>query len=217
MMSDVPSERILRVSGIILAAGESSRLGQTKQLLELDGKILLQHVVDSATRAGLDEIVVVLGHHAESVEAALVLPTNARVVVNPEYRSGQSSSLRTGLDAVDPRADAAAILLGDQPRLSADTIRRAITMFRASPAPVMRCMWRGEPRHPVLVARPVWDRLTSLSGDKGARDFIANFPEVEEIEPMGTREDEMVDVDTWQQYIAIGGNRGGVSGDTNAD
>lgn len=214
-MPDVPTEDIPRISGIILAAGESSRLGQPKQLLELDGKILLQHVVDSATRAGLHEIVVVLGHDAESVEAALLLPINARVVVNPEYRSGQSTSLRAGLDAVDPRADAAAILLGDQPRLSAGTIRRTIAAFRASSAPVMRCTWRGEPRHPVLVARPVWDRLARLSGDKGARDLIASLTEVEELEHTGTRDDEMVDVDTWQQYIALGGEPVGVPNDTN--
>lgn len=202
MMQTVSNEPIRWISGIILAAGGSKRLGQPKQLLELDGKILLQHVVDAAVGAGLDEIVVVLGHRAEVIQAALALPSNARVVTNPGYMDGQSTSLRVGLDAVDPRTDAVAILLGDQPRLRAEAIRNALEAFRASGSLVLRCVWQGTPGHPVFVARSEWDSLREVTGDKGARDIIARSAHVEEME-MG--EAAVADVDTWEQYRAIGG------------
>src|SRR5918997_5983315 len=103
------------ISAVVLAAGASTRLGRPKQLLELDGKPLLQHVVDALDGAGLDEVVVVLGHEAERIRAAVVLPARGRVVVNRAHRSGQASSLRAGLDAVDAASEAAVVVLGDQP------------------------------------------------------------------------------------------------------
>ena len=80
------------IAGVVLAAGTSSRLGRPKQLLPLQGKPLTQHVIDATIAAGLDEVVVVLGHAAEEVEAGLELPPPARAVVNPDYEAGQSSS-----------------------------------------------------------------------------------------------------------------------------
>jgi molybdenum cofactor cytidylyltransferase len=188
------------ISGIILAAGASKRLGRPKQLLDLEGRPLLQHVVDAAAGAGLEEIVVVLGHHAERIAAALILPPSARVVVNPDHSAGQSTSLRTGLDALDPGADAVAILLGDQPRLTASAINTVIDAFRAGPAAIARAVWRGVPGHPVVVARSEWDRFRGSEGDIGARDVIAASRVVAEIE---MDEAPPVDVDTWEQYETV--------------
>ncbi|MQB01523.1 MAG: NTP transferase domain-containing protein [Actinobacteria bacterium] len=188
------------ISGIILAAGSSKRLGRPKQLLDLEGRPLLQHVVDAAAGAGLQEIVVVLGHDAERIAAALVLPSSARAVVNPDHSAGQSTSLRTGLDALDPGAEAAAILLGDQPRLGASAIIRVIDGFRSGPSPIARAMWRGVPGHPVVVARSEWDRFRGSEGDVGARHVISASREVAEIE---MDEAPPVDVDTWEQYETV--------------
>jgi molybdenum cofactor cytidylyltransferase len=187
------------IAGVVLAAGTSSRMGRPKQLLELAGKPLLQHVVDAAAASSLDEIVVVLGHEAGAVEGALVLPGRARAVLNPDYHSGQSSSLRAGLDALPPPAEAALILLGDQPGVSAATIDAAVAAFRASPKPFLRAVFEGRPGHPVVIARSQWRAASAAGGDAGARGLLERAPvEVEELElgaPLG-------DVDTWSDYEA---------------
>jgi len=87
----------MSVVGIVLAAGRGARMGSPKQLLELDGRPLLQHVIDAAAAAPLEGVIVVLGHEAERVAAALDLPAGVVVVANPRHRDGQSTSLRAGL------------------------------------------------------------------------------------------------------------------------
>jgi molybdenum cofactor cytidylyltransferase len=185
------------ISGVVLAAGTSSRLGQPKQLLEVRGRPLLQHAIDAAAGSELDEVVVVLGHESERIASALALPSGARVVVNDHYESGQSTSLRTGLSSVDPRADAAAILLGDQPGLTSAAIRKVLDAFRESDAPIVRALWQGTPGHPVVLARSEWESVRRLEGDKGARDLVAATARTEVIE---MDEPPVADVDTWEQY-----------------
>ena len=100
------------ISGIVLAAGTASRFGSTKQIVEVDGKPLVQHAIDTAAAAELDEIVVVLGHDAERVRETLQLPSNAHDVMNESFAEGQSSSLASGLRALHPESEAAVVLLG---------------------------------------------------------------------------------------------------------
>jgi molybdenum cofactor cytidylyltransferase len=185
------------ISGVVLAAGTSSRLGRPKQLLELRGRPLLQHAIDAAAGSGLDEVIVVLGHDSERVASALTLPPGIWVVVNREYEAGQSTSLRAGLESVDPEAEAAAILLGDQPLLTPPAISKVLDAFRASEATIVRALWQGTPGHPVVLARSEWDSIKKLRGDKGARDLVATSARVEVVE-MG--EPPVEDVDTWEQY-----------------
>lgn len=188
------------VSAVVLAAGTSSRLGRPKQLLDLDGRPLLQHVIDAVAAASVAEIIVVLGYQAERIAAALELPPNARIVVNDDYQSGLSSSLRAGLDAAGRCTTAAAILLGDQPRLPSRLIRRALDAFGAGSAPILRTVWQGTPGHPVIVDRSYWDLLRRSSGDRGARDFLSSLGHAESLE-MGRPPVE--DVDTWDEYTAL--------------
>jgi 2-haloacid dehalogenase len=186
------------ISGLILAAGTSSRLGRTKQLLELHGRPLLQFVIDAAAGAGLGEVVVVLGHEAERVGAALWLPPGARTVINRDYDQGQSTSLRTGLDALSARSEAAVVLLGDQPGISSDMIRTTVSRFRLGDAPVVRGSHGDVPGHPVVVGRDEWGEWRSLSGDAGARVLIESHPErVAEVD-LGPA--AIVDVDTQADY-----------------
>ncbi len=162
------------VGALILAAGSSRRLGRPKQLLQLDGKLLLQHVVDAAERAGVGGMVLVLGHAAQEIEAALALPANARVELNPEYASGQASSLRVGLAALGPEVGRALILLGDQPRVDVETIRAVA----AGPGPIRRARYGDTPGHPVAFDRELWDRLMRIDGDRGARDVMTACPDL---------------------------------------
>jgi molybdenum cofactor cytidylyltransferase len=161
---------------------------------------LLQHVVDAASAGGLDELVVVLGHEADRVARALRLPSGARLVTNPEYRRGQSTSLRAGLAALDPRSEAALVLLGDQPGMPAELVRRAVAAFRTSGAPVVRTFFASVPGHPVVVARSEWDALGAVTGDAGGRGLWDSSGRVARLEVDAP---PLLDVDTWEQYQSL--------------
>lgn len=185
-------------AGVILAAGAAERVGRPKQLLPLRGRPLLQHVVDAAAAGGLSPIVIVLGHHASEVAGALELPPGARIVENHDYARGQATSLRCGLAALEPEVRTAVILLGDQPRLAASTIRSAIGLFARSGGPVVRTMYRGQPGHPVVLGREVWQAAMAVEGDRGARDLLSQHPEW--IVALERDEGAPVDLDTPDDY-----------------
>jgi molybdenum cofactor cytidylyltransferase len=158
-------------------------MGRAKQLLPLGGKPLLQHVVDAAADSCVNEIVLVLGPVADEIEAALTLPPGkrVRVVVNADPTAGLSSSLRLGVRGVDARAAALAVLLGDQPGVSAALIDRVAAAFVAGDRPVARPVYRHAaggpvPGHPVFVARELWTEVEALTGDEGLRTLLARRP-----------------------------------------
>jgi len=163
----------MSVVGIVLAAGRGARMGSPKQLLELDGRPLLQHVIDAAAAAPLEGVIVVLGHEAERVAAALDLPAGAVVVANPLHRDGQSASLRAGLDRAPGGAAAALVLLGDQPEVRTDAIAALVEAHAVSDAPILRAAYRGRAGHPVVLDRSIWPDVAALRGDAGARALIA--------------------------------------------
>ncbi len=194
------------LSGVVLAAGASTRIGQAKQLLPLHGRPLLQHVIDQVGASCLDEVVVVLGCHAEDVRRAIRPPAGGsmRIVVNPGYATGQSASLRLALRSTDRRAEAAAVFLGDQPLVSPHLIDRLAQTFCAGDTPVVRPVYAGPeggraPGHPVFLARRIWDALEQdLRGDEGARHVLARHPEwVLEVFVDG---EAPADIDTWDDY-----------------
>jgi len=192
------------LSGIILAAGASTRMGRPKQLLPLGDRCLLQHVVDAAAASCLDEIILVLGCHAREIRTAVHLPTATaiRVIVNPDYAQGQSSSLRVGLQAADSRSVAVGILLGDQPHLTAALINAVAEAFLAAETPIVRPVYPGAsgrvPGHPVFLAREVWPEAGCLAGDEGARALIAAHPEWLTEVALGGK--PPADIDTGEDY-----------------
>lgn len=186
------------ISGVVLAGGMSSRLGQPKQLLEWGGRPVLQHVLDVAARAGLDEVILVLGHAAAAVSSAVRLPPTGRIVLNPEFATGQSSSLKAGLRAASAQAQAAVVLLGDQPRIGADAIRAIVEAYRQTGALVVQARYRGVPGHPVLLDRGVWAEVEAVEGDRGARDLLASHPEW--MHRVDFETELPADIDTWEDY-----------------
>ncbi len=191
------------LSGIVLAAGSSTRMGRPKQLLELAGRPLLQYAVDAAAAARLDEVIVVLGHAAAEIEAALTLPAHARCVVNERYADGQSTSLQAGLRAADKLAEAAVVLLGDQPHITPKLIDRVAAVSAEGGRPVIRPVYVSPdgtrmPGHPVVIARSLWPEVAALRGDKGVRALLAEHPEyLQEVEMNG---EALADVDTQEDY-----------------
>jgi molybdenum cofactor cytidylyltransferase len=176
-----PSSRdqphVPKLVGLVLAAGSATRFAGLKQLADLNGRPLVQHVIDNAIAANLDEVVVVLGHEAAHVKAALDLPAAARTVTNPEHADGQSTTLRTGLRALGGDVEAAVVLLADQPTIPAATIRAIVDAYKSSEAPVARARYGDTPGHPVILGRAIWETIIQVTGDRGARDVLASHPD----------------------------------------
>jgi molybdenum cofactor cytidylyltransferase len=168
-----------RVSAVILAAGTSSRMGTPKQLLPIEPgaeETLLGRVIENVRRSHAQEIVVVLGHAAEEIRKRVPLE-GARVVVNEDYRQGMGTSLRAGLAAVDPRSEAALIVLADQPFIRPATLDRLIEQYEANRPQIAIPVYRGFRGNPVLLDRSVFPEVMELQGDIGCRAIFGSHLE----------------------------------------
>jgi CTP:molybdopterin cytidylyltransferase MocA len=162
----------MAIAGVLLAAGNGSRLGQPKALVELAGSTFAERGVALLRDAGADPVIVVTG--AVPVEIPGVI-----TVHNPDWESGIGSSLATGLRALSGGdAEAAVIALADQPLIGAAAASRLIAAFRSG-ATVAVAAYEGKPRNPVLIAREHWPAVLELAvGDTGARPFLRAHPEL---------------------------------------
>jgi molybdenum cofactor cytidylyltransferase len=189
------------ISGVILAAGSSARLGRAKQLLPLVGVPLLTHVLRNASASQLDEIILVLGHEADRIAAA-VGDWGQRLVVSGDYAQGQSASLRAGLLALDPAADAALFLLGDQPRVGPEVIDTLIAAYHAGAGSILVPEYGGQRGNPILFARSLFPELARVTGDEGARGVVrAHASEVVAV-PVSD-DPPPPDVDTEEDYADL--------------
>jgi molybdenum cofactor cytidylyltransferase len=184
-----------RVSGLVLAAGGSSRLGRPKQLLPFGDATLLDHTLDVARACGFDQLVCVLGGGAQQVRERVDL-SGIEVVVNEGYRSGCSSSIAASLDVI--AGDVLVLLLGDQPGVNPASVRALIA--GRGDAELAVCRYEDGRGHPFAFARSAFGDLAALHGDKGvwklldrAGDAVAEVPVSGAIPP---------DVDTWEGYEA---------------
>ncbi len=163
---------MLRVAGIVLAAGLSTRLGRPKQLVEVCGKPALQHVLDTVRQTRLAPVILVV--NPDVARALSALDTRGcTIVVNHRPEEGQSSSLRAGLEAVPADCDAVVFLLGDQPFVGAEIVDGLIERFAVTGAPIVRPRYDDGPGNPVLIGRALFAELAELRGDTGARPLLA--------------------------------------------
>ncbi|HEV2527689.1 MAG TPA: nucleotidyltransferase family protein [Thermomicrobiales bacterium] len=187
------------IRAVVLAAGSSSRLGRPKQLLELGGEPLLNHVLRTAGMSRVDGTILVLGHATEPI-AGQVGDFGQITVTNPDYASGQSSSLRAGVAALPATTGAALILLGDQPLVTAALIDRMVETWQATGRTdaIIQARYGDIPAPPVVIGRDLFAQIERLEGDTGARDLIrANRDRVIAV---ATGEPEPFDVDTDEDY-----------------
>lgn len=171
------------IAALVLAAGASRRLGRPKQLEPWGDKTLLEHVVDCVRGFEVEEVWVVIGAESDRILSSVDL-SGCGVVENSEWAEGMAASLRVGLDALTrlSKAEAALLVLGDQPDLSVEVSRAVIERFRKTRAMAVVPKYRYTWGHPVLVNRALWPRLMSLEGDEGARRLLKAHPEwVEEV------------------------------------
>jgi molybdenum cofactor cytidylyltransferase len=164
----------LRTAGLVLAAGRATRFGSDKLSATLDGRPLLQHVIDAAAAAPLTPLIVIVG----DVERRLDW-RGARPVRNPDPRRGLSSSLRLGLDELvtDAAVGRVVVLLGDQPRVSVAVIERLLSSAADRPVIVPRYA-NGAPGNPVVLERAVWPLAAAISGDRGMSQLFAARPDL---------------------------------------
>jgi molybdenum cofactor cytidylyltransferase len=167
-------------AGILLAAGESTRFGEPKQLLTLSGRFLIEWALAAALGSNLDHVVLVLGCEHERIRRCLGSSTahpKCEILVNPDYRSGQSTSLQAGLLRIRHDFPSAMFLLGDQPLVDAALINLLLQRYAVSEKPICVPTHRGTRGNPTLFASRFYPKILKLAGDKGARDIIAAHPD----------------------------------------
>jgi molybdenum cofactor cytidylyltransferase len=184
----------VNVGALVLAAGEGRRFGGTKQLAPLRGRPLLEHAL--AAVAGLSPRVVVLGHDADAILAAVDL-FGARPVVCEGWREGQAASLRCGVAALGD-VDAAVVVLGDMPDVTPAAVAAVVAAAGGGEDAVRGC-YDGVAGHPVLLCRPLLDRVAELRGDVGFRSLLecATIVEVDLTRVANPR-----DIDTREELAA---------------
>jgi molybdenum cofactor cytidylyltransferase len=194
------------IAGVILAAGESSRMGADKALLAYRGKTFLENIIGALREAGVRRVIVVLGHNSELIQQSVDLSA-VEVVVNQEYRRGQTSSLQAGLRVLATNEpDGILLHLVDHPAISADTIKILIQHFKSSGKPVIIPQMQGKHGHPVLMGREVFSQIAALGPDQGADTVIHKYrgrTEFVEVTDPGI----LIDVDDPESYLDLAKRR----------
>ncbi len=192
----MPKEK--RTAGIILAAGQSTRIDKFKLLIKLEGKYILEWVVDAALESRLAHVILVLGHHFEKIQKVLnkkIHHPRIEIVINPQYPMGLSRSLRSGLLAAKGSFPSVMFLLGDQPMLDAKTINMLLDRFWNSEREICVPVCRGNRGNPTVFSHMYYDQLLQIKGDIGARKVLEKYAShiihVEVDHPLG-----FLDVDT---------------------
>ncbi len=163
-----------QLGAVVLAAGQSRRMGRPKLLLPWGRTTVIGRVVEVLHLAGDPiEIVVVAGKLEKEIRAAL---PGEKVVLNPDYELGEMlSSLRVGLASLGAEIDAALAVLGDQPQIEVEVVERVITAYRASRARLVAPSYQMQRGHPWLVQRSLWPQVAGLSAQETLRDFLSRF------------------------------------------
>ena len=190
------------VSGILLMAGLSNRLGFPKALLPYGRKLLVERVLEQTLASQLDRVILVLGCQAPRILSALRSfkgSPRLEIVVNRRYDQGLSSSLRAGLRFLDPSSSGVMFILGDQPLLKTATIDRLIQAFRKHQLPIVVPLYGRRPGNPVIFGRTLLPELQRLRGDTGGREIIRKNPDRVLNIPIRPQYIGW-DVDTWEDY-----------------
>ncbi len=191
-----------KVAAIILAAGQSLRMGKANKLLtEFKGKSYVRCVTESAISANLDEVIVVTGHERERIEEELS-DLKLSFVHNSHFTDGLSTSLKAGIEPLGPQVDAALILLADMPLITEDIIRELVTSYSfGHEKRIIIPYCKGQQGNPVLWPRHYFCELVTLKGDQGARQLFKAYSHAIHKVEMG--EEVLLDIDTPESVAAI--------------
>jgi len=188
---------------IILAAGESRRMGQPKQLLPFGNKTMLECVIDAFRSPRVDETVVVLGHKAEEIAAAIPsqagTPVAPRIVKNPRYQQGMFTSVQTGLRGLPKHAALVLIALCDQPRLQRETVEQLIDQFEAGHHKILVPVFGGHQGHPLLLRAEYAKEILGMDESLTLKHFLAAH--AADIDRLSTTDEGvLIDIDDRTTY-----------------
>jgi len=188
------------VSAILLAAGESKRMGKFKQLVPLGNTTIVEQTTDNLLSSKVSEVIVVLGHKAEEVMKRIATKP-IKIALNPIYHQGMGTSIVAGLNLVDSIAQAVMLALGDQPFVDSQTINRLIEEFDAHDKGIAIPVYQGRRGHPIIFSIKYKAQLSGLKGDIGGREIIKEHPE-DILEVAVECEGIDIDIDTMSQGSA---------------
>lgn len=190
-----------KITGIILAAGGSKRLGQPKQILKINNEYLINLVISNSLESNLSSIVVVLGAYYNQIRPILNNENKIQIVNNRDWRKGQSTSLISGLKIADTdKTNAVMFLLGDQPFITKNIINSLIDKFDEGMHDVVMVKTGEKKTPPIIFSRSCFEQIYKLEGDKGARDIIGSLKTgyLENLDPTA-----IIDIDTKEEYKII--------------
>jgi molybdenum cofactor cytidylyltransferase len=194
---------MLKLSALVLAAGESKRMpGKNKLLLPFAGKTIVECAVDAVLQADVDEVILVLGHEAEMIQK-VVGDRPIKIVYNPDYRNGMAGSIHAGLVALSPTTTAVMICLADQPLIQSAELNLLIAAFsQAKEKTIAVPAFKGQRGNPVIFDLRYRAEMLTLKGEAGGKSIIARHPEaVVEVEmPTGNI---LEDADTPESYAHL--------------
>jgi molybdenum cofactor cytidylyltransferase len=186
------------LSAILLAAGESKRMGEPKQLMPFGQSTIVEQAIDNLLSSAVSEIIVVLGYRAEEV-IKTIAARPLRIVINPDYQQGMSTSIIAGLNLVASQSQAVMLALGDQPLVDSQTINRLIAEFYNHDKGIAIPTYQGKGGHPVIFTIKYKQELLELKGDIGGREIIKHHPD-DVLEVAIDCESVISDIDTREDY-----------------
>jgi len=187
------------ISAIILAAGQSKRMGQPKMLLPWGKSTVIEHVISTFLDAGIEDITVVTGGAREQVERA-ISQYPVRSIHNTDYQAGEMlSSIQRGLSVMTPQAQATLVGLGDQPQVQKNSVRLICEEYQASQSRLIVPSFQMRRGHPWLVARSLWNEILVLKPPESPRDFLTRHADAIHYVNVETQS-ILADLDTPEDY-----------------
>ena len=191
---------VKQVSGVVLAAGESRRMGQLKALLPFGDRTVIEQVLHPLLQSDLTSVTVVLGHRAEEIAAVLkALPVH--LVTNPNYRDGMTTSVQAALRHITPIPDAYMLALVDQPQLGITPVQRVLSAFNRTDKGLVIPTWNGKRGHPIVLAARYRQDVLALGPDQGLNLVTRGHPD-DTLELPMSDDDILRDMDYQQEYEA---------------
>ena len=186
------------VSSVLLAAGQSKRMGRVKQLMPWGHSTIVEQSIDNLLASVVNEVIVVVGYKAEEVRKAIGARP-VKVVVNTDYEQGMSTSIAVGLSSIDSQEHAVMLVLGDQPLIGSQTINSLIDEFHRCDKGIVVPTYQGRRGNPVIFAARYKEELLRLKGDIGGRDIVKDHPE-DVIEVAVATKSVLIDIDALSDY-----------------
>jgi molybdenum cofactor cytidylyltransferase len=191
------------ISALLLAAGKGERMGKVKQLLSLGEKRMIEAALQNLQTSRCDEIIVVLGFAADEIRPLVEGKERVKVVINPRFAEGMSTSIQKGLREIDPRATGILIALADQPFIPPEVIDTLIEGFQRGARGIVLPAYEGKRGHPVILDRNKYEgELLALQGDVGGKEIVGDHPE-DVLEVAVASKGVLMDIDAPEDYQTI--------------